>query len=176
MRIGVYPGTFDPITRGHLDIILRAAKLVDRLVVGVAGNPGKGPMFSADERAEMVRVEVNGFARNVEVRTFDCLLIDFARECGAGVILRGLRAISDFEYEFQMAGMNRNIRPDIETLFLMCSDKYQFVSSRFVKEIAKLGGDVSPFVSERVFDLLRTKLDAGVEPNIEPRLVGIDPP
>lgn len=176
MRIGVYPGTFDPITKGHLDIILRAAKLVDRLVVGVAENPGKGPMFSAEERAEMVRVEVNGFADNVEVRTFDCLLIDFARECEASVILRGLRAISDFEYEFQMAGMNRSICPDIETTFLMCSDKYQFVSSRFVKEIAKLGGRVSPFVSEAVSDALRRQIESGVEPNIEPRLVGIDPP
>ena len=176
MRIGVYPGTFDPITKGHLDIILRAAKLVDKLVVGVAGNPGKGPMFSAQERAEMVRVEVNGFADNVEVKTFDCLLIDFAQQCGASVILRGLRAISDFEYEFQMAGMNRNIHPQIETVFLMCSEKYQFISSRFVKEIAKLDGDVSSFVSAAVFEALREKIDSGVEPNIEPRLVGIDPP
>jgi pantetheine-phosphate adenylyltransferase len=176
MKTAIYPGTFDPVTRGHMDILLRAAKLVDRLVVGVAGNAGKGPMFSPEERAQMVREEVNGFAANVEVVVFHSLLIDFAQEQGAGMIFRGLRAISDFEYEFQMAGMNRNLRPEIETVFLMSSDKHQFVSSRFVKEIARLGGDVSPFVSPNVLQHLQHKLAAGVELNIEPRLAGTDPP
>lgn len=185
LRIGVYPGTFDPVTKGHLDIILRAAKLVDRLVVGVASNAGKGPMFSASERAAMVRDELarvgrdeglSDLASRIEVITFDKLLIEFARDLGALTIFRGLRAISDFEYEFQMAGMNRNLRPEIETLFLMCSDKHQFVSSRFVKEIARLGGDVAPFVSSEVMRRLQEKLAEGVVPNIEPRLAGTDPP
>lgn len=184
-RIGIYPGTFDPITQGHLDIILRAAKQVDRLVVGVATNAGKGPMFGPDERAEMVRAEIARvsadepaleLARKIEVVTFDKLLIEFASDLGALTIFRGLRAVSDFEYEFQMAGMNRNLRPDIETVFLMCSDKHQFVSSRFVKEIARLGGDVSAFVSDAVLRRLQDKLAEGVVPNIEPRLAGTDPP
>lgn len=185
MRIGVYPGTFDPITKGHLDIIIRAAKLVDKLVVGVASNAGKGPMFSPVERADMVREEIARIhdeapalqlAGRVEVVTFDKLLINFAADHGALTIFRGLRAISDFEYEFQMAGMNRNLRPDIETLFLMCSERHQFVSSRFVKEIARLGGDVAPFVSPAVLRHLQDKLAEGVVPNIEPRLAGTDPP
>jgi len=185
MRIGVYPGTFDPPTKGHLDIILRAARLVDRLVVGVATNAGKGPMFSPDERADMVRAEVARIAKEepelklesrVDVMTFDQLLIEFTKSQKAGVIFRGLRAISDFEYEFQMAGMNRIIQPEIETVFLMASDKHQFVSSRFVKEIARLGGEVKPFVSPTILKLLNKKLAQGVVPNIEPRLAGTDPP
>jgi pantetheine-phosphate adenylyltransferase len=153
-RVGIYPGTFDPITNGHSDIIRRAAKLVDRLVIGVARNDGKGPLFATDERVEIVRDEVahleNGDAERIEVRAFDSLLMHFAQSVDAKVIIRGLRAVSDFEYEFQMAGMNARLNPDIETVFLMASDRYQFISSRFVKEIGALGGDVSHFVSPRV--------------------------
>ena len=153
-RIGVYPGTFDPVTNGHTDIILRAVKIVDRLVVGVARNAGKGPLFDTDERVEIVREELRHLdpdaAKRIDVRPFDNLLMHFAIEVGASVIIRGLRAVSDFEYEFQMAGMNNRLNPDIETVFLMASDKYQFISSRFVKEIGQLGGDVSHFVSSRV--------------------------
>ncbi len=153
-RVGVYPGTFDPITNGHADIILRAVKIVDRLIVGVARNAGKGPMFTTDERVEIVREELKHLdpeaAKRIDVRPFDNLLMHFAIEVGASVIIRGLRAVSDFEYEFQMAGMNNRLNPNIETVFLMASDKYQFISSRFVKEIGQLGGDVSHFVSARV--------------------------
>jgi pantetheine-phosphate adenylyltransferase len=153
-RVGIYPGTFDPITNGHSDIIRRAAKIVDRLVIGVARNDGKGPLFATDERVEIVRGEVahleNGDAERIEVRAFDTLLMSFAESVGAAIIIRGLRAVSDFEYEFQMAGMNARLNPDIETVFLMASDRYQFISSRFVKEIGALGGDISHFVSPRV--------------------------
>jgi pantetheine-phosphate adenylyltransferase len=154
LRVGVYPGTFDPITNGHSDIIRRAAKLVDQLVIGVARNDGKGPLFATDERVEIVREEVahleGGDTDRIEVRAFDTLLMHFAHAVGACVIIRGLRAVSDFEYEFQMAGMNARLNPEIETVFLMASDRYQFISSRFVKEIGALGGDVSHFVSPRV--------------------------
>ncbi len=153
-RIGIYPGTFDPITNGHADIIRRAIKIVDRLVVGVARNDSKGPLFSTDERVEIVSDEVahleNGDAERIEVRAFDTLLVNFARSAGASVIIRGLRAVSDFEYEFQMTGMNARLSPDIETVFLMASDRFQFITSRLVKEIGALGGDVSHFVSPRV--------------------------
>ena len=154
-RVGVYPGTFDPITNGHTDIILRAAKIVDRLVIGVARNIGKGPLFSTEERVQIVREEIGHVVdaatrKRIEVRPFENLLMHFAMETGATMILRGLRAVSDFEYEFQMAGMNNRLNSNVETVFLMASDKYQFISSRFVKEIGQLGGDVSPFVSPRV--------------------------
>jgi pantetheine-phosphate adenylyltransferase len=154
-RIGVYPGTFDPITNGHTDIILRATKVVDRLVIGVAQNIGKGPLFTAEERVAIVQDEIAHLAdaetrQRVEVRSFDNLLMHFAMETGASVIVRGLRAVSDFEYEFQMAGMNNRLNSNVETVFLMANDKYQFISSRFVKEIGQLGGDVSHFVSPRV--------------------------
>jgi len=153
-RIGIYPGTFDPITNGHADIIRRAIKIVDRLIIGVARNDGKGPLFPTDERVEIVRDEVahleNGDAERIEVRAFDSLLVNFAQSVGATVVIRGLRAVSDFEYEFQMAGMNARLNPEIETVFLMASDRFQFISSRFVKEIGALGGDVSHFVSPRV--------------------------
>lgn len=151
-RVGLYPGTFDPITNGHLDIISRAAKLVDRLVVGVAVNIGKGPIFSLEERVELVRAEVKPVMEKLgcplDVRPFSSLLVDFAQVLGAKVIIRGLRAVSDFDYEFQMAGMNYRLDSDIETVFLMASERHQFISSRFVKDIANFDGDISSFVPE----------------------------
>jgi pantetheine-phosphate adenylyltransferase len=149
-RIGVYPGTFDPITNGHIDIIGRAARLVDRLVIGVALNSGKGPLFSPEERVEMVREECGAITARtgtpIEVVHFNTLLVQFAQSVNAKMIIRGLRAVSDFDYEFQMAGMNYRLTHEIETVFLMASERHQFISSRFVKEIARLGGDVSSFV------------------------------
>jgi len=154
-RVGIYPGTFDPITNGHMDIIRRAAKIVDRLVVGVARNDGKGPLFATDERVEIVRDDIlhslnREAAERIEVRPFETLLMSFAESVGAGVVIRGLRAVSDFEFEFQMAAINARLNPQIETVFLMASDPYQSISSRLVKEIGALGGDVSLFVSKRV--------------------------
>ena len=154
LRTGVYPGTFDPVTNGHTDIIGRAAKVLDRLVVGVATNAGKAPMFDIDERVAQVRDEVaalgDGFDGRIEVKPFAGLLVDFAAENGATVIVRGLRAVSDFDYEFQMSSMNAKLNPDIETVCLMATDRYQFIASKLVKEIALLGGDIAPFVSPRV--------------------------
>ncbi|MGB8841903.1 MAG: pantetheine-phosphate adenylyltransferase [Aliidongia sp.] len=162
LRIGVYPGTFDPITNGHMDVIMRAARLVDRLVVGIARNAGKGPLFSTEERVDLVLSEIQAMAEpamaaRIEVRPFETLLTKFAVEVGASVIIRGLRAVSDFEYEFQMAGMNARLNPTVETVFLMASDRYQFISSRFVKEIGQLGGDVSHFVSPRIVARLKER-------------------
>jgi len=149
-RIGLYPGTFDPVTNGHIDVIGRAAMLCDRLVVGVSVNIGKGPLFPLEERVELVRAETAAISSRtgciVEVRSFSGLLIGFAKEVGAAMIVRGLRAVSDFDYEFQMAGMNHRLDPVIETVFLMASETNQFISSRFVKEIAQLGGDIHSFV------------------------------
>ncbi|WP_183113800.1 pantetheine-phosphate adenylyltransferase [Sphingomonas sp. So64.6b] len=152
MRTGVYPGTFDPVTLGHMDIIRRGAKLVDRLVVGVTTNPSKSPMFSLEERMEMVKREVGEIGGEIHVVAFDSLLMDFAEREGAKVIVRGLRAVADFEYEYQMAGMNQQINPRVETVFLMADVSLQPIASRLVKEIALFGGDIHKFVPARVRD------------------------
>ena len=158
-RIGLYPGTFDPITNGHHDIIGRAVKLVDKLIIGVAINEGKGPLFSLEERTEMVLAEARKLARGIEIeaRPFDTLLMHFAEECGAQMIIRGLRAVSDFEYEFQMVAMNQRMNHEIETVFLMADPHHQAVSSRLVKEIARLGGSADLFVPEAVHARLLAK-------------------
>jgi pantetheine-phosphate adenylyltransferase len=156
----VYPGTFDPFTRGHEDLVRRAAKLFGRVVVGVADSAAKQPFFTTAERVAMTR-EVLATYPNVEVTAFSGLLMDFVHEKGARVILRGLRAVSDFEYEFQMAGMNRNLFPEVETLFLTPSEQYTFISATIVREIAKFGGDVSSFVHPVVLAQLRAKVAAG---------------
>ena len=160
-RVGIYPGTFDPVTRGHLDIITRATRVVDRLIVAVAVNAGKDPLFTLPERVEMVRHEVaqigNGDGSRIRVVPFKSLLMNVVDEMGASVIVRGLRAVSDFEYEFQMAGMNARLNSTIETIFLMAADRYQFISSRFVKEIGRLGGDVGHFVSPYVKGRLESR-------------------
>ena len=148
MRTGLYPGTFDPLTNGHLDIIGRAVKLVDRLVIGVAINRDKGPMFSLEERVEMVERECAPLMNGCEivVTPFESLLMHFAEHVGASMIVRGLRAVADFEYEFQMTAMNQQLNREIETVFLMADPRHQAIASRLVKEIAKLGGDIGPFV------------------------------
>jgi pantetheine-phosphate adenylyltransferase len=150
VKIAVYPGTFDPITLGHLDIIRRGAHIVDKLVVGVTTNPSKEPMFTVSERMAMVRREVDGIPGNIEVVEFDSLLMDFAEQQGAEAILRGLRAVADFEYEFQMAGMNQQLNDNIETVFLMADVSLQPIASRLVKEIARYGGDINKFVTPAV--------------------------
>jgi pantetheine-phosphate adenylyltransferase len=159
MLKAVYPGTFDPITRGHEDLIRRASGLFDEIVVAVAENSGKTPYFTLDERVGMAR-EVLADLPKVSVEGFSSLLIDFAARHQAQLILRGLRAVSDFEYEFQLAGMNRNLKPDIETIFLTPSDQYMFISSSMVREISRLGGDVAPFVHPLVAERLRGKISA----------------
>ena len=155
MRTGLYPGTFDPVTLGHADIIRRGAKLVDRLIIGVTTNSTKNPMFSTEERVEMVRAEIarQGLA-NAEVKPFDALLMKFAERVGASVIIRGLRAVADFEYEYQMAGMNQQLNDRIETVFLMADVSLQPIASKLVKEIALFGGDIAPFVSPAVRELV----------------------
>ncbi len=162
-RTGLYPGTFDPITNGHIDIIARAARLVDRLVIGVAMNIGKNPLFPLEERVEMVEAECDSISDRtgtpIEVLPFDSLLVAFAQQVGAQMVIRGLRAVTDFDYEFAMAGMNARLNPMIETVFLTASEHHQFINSRFVKEIATLGGDISSFVSP--FTLERTLARVG---------------
>ncbi|MGF7148858.1 pantetheine-phosphate adenylyltransferase [Sphingomonas zeicaulis] len=150
MRIGVYPGTFDPVTLGHMDIIRRGAKLVDRLVIGVTTNPSKSPLFTVDERMDMVRREVETIGGEIHVVSFDSLLMDFAEREGASVIVRGLRAVADFEYEYQMAGMNQQINDRIETVFLMADVSLQPIASKLVKEIALFGGPIHRFVTAAV--------------------------
>jgi pantetheine-phosphate adenylyltransferase len=160
-RIGLYPGTFDPVTLGHLDIIKRAVKLVDHLVIGIANNPSKTQAFSVEERIAMLRTETAALTGNsratITVETFDTLLIHFARKIGASVIIRGLRAVSDFEYEFQMVGMNQRLEPEIETVFLMADPRHQAIASRLVKEIASFGGDVAAFTTPAVADALKKR-------------------
>jgi len=158
--VAVYPGTFDPITNGHVDLVLRAAPLFDRLVVGIAASQVKGPVLPLEERLELAHAAL-GSVPNVEIRGFDSLLANFAREVGAGVILRGLRAVSDFEYEFQLASMNRHLIPEVETLFLTPAEKYSFISSSLVREISRLGGDVSGFVHPAVQRALRARWQNG---------------
>ena len=155
----VYPGTFDPITRGHTDIIRRILGMYERLIVAVAANQPKQPLFTLDQRVSLVQetLKEEGVESRVDVMPVESLLVVFTRRQGAKIVIRGLRALSDFEYEFQMAGMNAVLAPDIETIFMMSSEKNQFVSSRFVKDVARLGGDVSPFVSQRVFQKLQQK-------------------
>ncbi len=156
-RVGLYPGTFDPVTLGHLDIIKRAVKLVDHLVIGVATNASKEPMFTLKERKAMLEREVAPLAKGratIEVQAFDMLLVKFAEKVGASMIIRGLRAVSDFEYEFQMVAMNQRLNTEIETVFLMADPRHQAIASRLVKEIALLGGDVAPFTTSAVAQAL----------------------
>ena len=155
-RVAVYPGTFDPITNGHSDLVNRAVRMFDQVILAVAHNPDKSPLFSIEERVELARL-VLGESANVEVREFSGLLIDFARECQASVVIRGLRAVSDFEYEFQLASMNRRLDRNIETVFLTPAENHTFVSASLVKEIARYGGDVSQFVHPEVYQALRRK-------------------
>ncbi|HYX01971.1 MAG TPA: pantetheine-phosphate adenylyltransferase [Reyranella sp.] len=160
-RVGVYPGTFDPVTSGHTEIVRRSLRLVDRLVIGPFINIGKGPLFSLQERIEIIKEDIEDFPQadknRIQVLPYEGLLIHFAREVGATVIIRGLRAVSDFEYEIQMANMNYRMEPDIETIFLMASDRHQFIASSLVKDIARLGGDTSQFVSKKVYERLKRK-------------------
>ena len=159
-RVAIYPGSFDPVTNGHLDIIQRGASLTDRLIVAVAKNAGKSPLFSIEQRIELLTNEIKSMqdkgriTSEVTVSTFSGLLIDYAQDQRASMILRGLRAVTDFEYEFQMTGMNRRMNPEIETVFLMASEKNQFIASSMVKEIANLDGDISSFVPESVAKLM----------------------
>lgn len=158
--IGVYPGSFDPVTKGHLHLIRRASRMVDKLIIAVAESSRKGPLFTHEERLEMLRIDIENLPQKgceIEVRSFDKLLVHFAKEVEASCIFRGLRAVSDFEYEFQMTGMNAKLDPDIETVFLMAADKWQFVSSSFVKEIASLDGAIDDFVTPQVGERIKKK-------------------
>jgi pantetheine-phosphate adenylyltransferase len=157
MRTAIYPGSFDPLTNGHLDVIQRAVKLFDRVIVAVAKNETKQPLFTLNERLELVRRSTRRL-RQVKVGSFECLLVDYVDQCGAQAVVRGLRAVSDFEFEFQLALMNRKLNERVETIFMMPKDTYTFLSSRMVKEIARLGGDVSSFVPKPVKSALAKKL------------------
>jgi len=163
-RTGVYPGTFDPITSGHTEVVRRSLRLVDKLVIGPFVNIGKGPLFSLEERIDIIKEDIESLPRadkdRIVVLPYKGLLIHFAREVGASVIIRGLRAVSDFEYEIQMANMNARMEPNVETIFLMASDRHQFIASSLVKDIARLGGDTSQFVSKKVFERLKRKFAA----------------
>ncbi len=167
-RIGLYPGTFDPVTLGHIDVISRARKLVDHLIIGVAGNEAKGPLFSLEERVALLQAEVDdlgdgdGGAGTIAIDAFDNLLMQYASDLGADVIFRGLRAVSDFEYEFQMVSMNRALNDRIETVFLMAEPEHQAIASRLVKEIARLDGDVSAFVTPAVNEALIARYKQGI--------------
>jgi pantetheine-phosphate adenylyltransferase len=161
VKIAVYPGTFDPVTLGHIDIIRRGAHLVDKLVIGVTTNPSKEPMFAVAERLAMVKREVAGIPGQIEVVEFDSLLMDFAESQGATAILRGLRAVADFEYEFQMAGMNQKLNENIETVFLMADVSLQPIASKLVKEIARFGGSIEKFVPPAVAEDVRRHLNGG---------------
>jgi len=163
MRTAIYPGSFDPITNGHLDVVQRAAKLFDRVIMAVAKSDGKNPLFSLDDRLAMISEAIKPIA-NVEADAFDGLLVDYAVRCQTRAIIRGLRAVSDFEFEFQLALMNRKLNENVETIFMMPKDTYTFLSSRIVKEIARLGGDVSPFVPIHVQQALARKLKGRAEP------------
>jgi pantetheine-phosphate adenylyltransferase len=160
-RVGVYPGTFDPVTSGHTEIVRRSLRLVDRLVIGPFINIGKGPLFSLEERIDIIKEDIEDFPQadknRIQVLPYEGLLIHFAQEVGASVIIRGLRAVSDFEYEIQMANMNARMEPEVETIFLMASDRHQFIASSLVKDIARLGGDTSQFVSKKVHERLKRK-------------------
>ena len=157
-RIAVYPGTFDPITNGHIDLVSRAARVFTKVIVAIAESPHKKPLLSLDERILLSRNELSGL-ENVEVLGFSNLLVDFVQQIGAGILIRGLRAVSDFEYEFQLASMNRHLAPNVETLFLTPDEEYSFISSSLVKEIARLDGDVSEFVSEEVRLAMRSRFE-----------------
>ena len=164
-RTGVYPGTFDPVTSGHMEVVRRSLKLVDRLVIGPSTNIGKGPLFSLEERIDIIEDDIADFSQadrdRIKIVPFDGLLIHFARDVGASMIIRGLRAVSDFEYEIQMANMNARMEPNVETIFLMASDRHQFIASSLVKDIARLGGDTSQFVSKKVYERLKKKFSKG---------------
>ncbi|MBO9501790.1 pantetheine-phosphate adenylyltransferase [Brevundimonas sp. A19_0] len=160
MRIGLYPGTFDPVTNGHMDIIGRAVKLVDRLVIGVAQNDEKGPLFTTAERVDMLKAEVATFQADIVVQPFDTLLMHFAESLDASVIVRGLRAVADFEYEFQMTAMNQRLNSEIETVFLMADPRHQAIASRLVKEIARLDGKIESFVSPAIAARVRARVKA----------------
>mgnify|MGYP003618706671 CR=1 FL=1 len=155
----IYPGTFDPITKGHADLVERGARMFERLIVSVAANPNKQPLFSLEERVQLAR-EALAHLPKVEVRGFDILLVNYAKSVGAHVILRGLRAVADFEFEFQLASMNRRLDPEIESIFLTPAEQYSFISSSLVREVAKLGGDIAPFVHPEVAAALATKFAA----------------
>ena len=157
--VAIYPGTFDPITNGHADLVERGARMFERLIVSVAANPNKQPLFALEERVELACTTL-AHLPNVEVRGFDILLVNYAREMGAHVILRGLRAVADFEFEFQLASMNRRLNPDIESIFLTPTEQYSFISSSLVREVAKLGGDITPFVHAEVAVALQARFAA----------------